>query len=509
MVSPSSSRILLDCTSLVTWPFADHLSGIQRTILGIHKGWSALGENPTLIKYDSGTHAYVLLDISILPELIRRNLTEPEWVSISKEGAASSLPQVTPQLCSEHSFSLRSSPSLARRFVRRLIGYGPAATELKVSFRQLRFNLGMFRGTFGAWLRERLNPTFPLQSIRQPSHTTESGLDHQAVRNPSVVINPGDLIFCLGTELWEMPESISAANALRQQGGLVVRMIYDLIPALMPHWVAAGDLPLRFTMSAIAAIKQADTILTISEFSRREILRFCQREGLDPPPIKPIRLGDRISMRSCHSHSEDLPLPLVPKGNYFLFVSTIDPRKNHKLLYDAWSIMMDADSQSCPELLCVGAINPDSSQLIHEITTDPTIDGKIHFLTDINDHALAWYYRHCIATIFPSLYEGWGLPVSEGLSFGKLCLASNSSSIPEISPDHCLFFDPRDPYALVRLVRKVLDNPSWLRSQEERIATDFQPTTWLTTATQALAAIDWEANRRPSSSATTRQPGEV
>jgi glycosyltransferase involved in cell wall biosynthesis len=508
MVSTSSSRILLDCTSLVTWPFADHLSGIQRTILGLHKGWVTLGEHPTLIRYDSDDKAYVLLDKSILPELIRRNLAETEWVWISKEVSASGLPQVRTQQRPDHSSLLGSRSSLSRRIVRRLLGQGPAATELVASLRQLRFNLGMLRIQFRDWLRERRNPTLPLQSSRQPLHTTEFNLDQQAQHNLPVVIHPGDAIFCLGTELWEMPESITAANALRQQGGLVVRMIYDLIPALKPHWVAE-ELQLQFTQSAIAAIRQSDTILTISEFSKRELLRFCEREHLDPPPIKPIRLGDSISIHTGHSQAEDVVLPLVPKGNYFLFVSTIDPRKNHRLLYDAWSIMMEADPQNCPELLCIGAINPVSKQLIREITTDPMIDGRIHFLTGINDQALAWYYSHCIATIFPSLYEGWGLPVSEGLSFGKLCLASNASSVPEISPDHCLFFDPRDPYAVARLVRKALDNPSWLRSQEERIARDFQPTSWLTTAKQALAAIDWEANRRPSSYATMRQPGEA
>ena len=100
-----------------------------------------------------------------------------------------------------------------------------------------------------------------------------------------------------------------------------------------------------------------------------------------------------------------------------------------------------------------------------------------------------WYFEHCIATIFPSLYEGWGLPVAESLARGRLCLASNASSIPEIS-ELPLFFDPQDVIRLSKLIVRVTEDHEWRASEEEKIRTHFKPTTWAETAEQILEAAE-------------------
>ena len=87
------------------------------------------------------------------------------------------------------------------------------------------------------------------------------------------------------------------------------------------------------------------------------------------------------------------------------------------------------------------------------------------------------------------------MPVAESLGHGRMCLASNASSIPEISSDLPEFFDPFDVHGLVTLVERVLDDPAWVQHREETIRTEFRPTEWRETAAQVLAAIDPSASR--------------
>ena len=185
------------------------------------------------------------------------------------------------------------------------------------------------------------------------------------------------------------------------------------------------------------------------------------------------------------------PLPrFVPARPFFLCVSTLDVRKNHRLLYDAWRLLAARDPAGCPDLLCIGVPHLHVGDLLHEIRSDWHVNGRIHMLRGIDDHELAWYYRHCAATIYPSWYEGWGLPVAESLGQGRICLAANTTSIPEISGDLPEFFAPHDTGRLVELVERVLGDPDWRAEREARIRASFRPTTWTDTARQVLRALD-------------------
>jgi glycosyltransferase involved in cell wall biosynthesis len=237
-------------------------------------------------------------------------------------------------------------------------------------------------------------------------------------------------------------------------------------------------------------------VLTISEFTKGEILRYCAECGIAVPPLTVVRLGDVIDAADS---SEPPPLPrFVPSRPFFVCVSTLDVRKNHRLLYDAWSQLAAADPDTCPDLLCIGTKHVLVDDLLHEIRHDRAVNGRIHLLDDVTDHELAWYYSACTATIYPSRYEGWGLPVAESLGRGKLCLASNATSIPEIDADLPAFFDPLDAHGLACLVRKAVDEPDWVSEREREIRDSFVATPWSHTAGQVLAAV------RPATAAIRR-----
>jgi glycosyltransferase involved in cell wall biosynthesis len=83
----------------------------------------------------------------------------------------------------------------------------------------------------------------------------------------------------------------------------------------------------------------------------------------------------------------------------------------------------------------------------------------------------------CLLTIFPSLAEGWGLPVAESLAHGKFCVASNRTSIPEVGGDLIDYFDPADEDQVVAKIERVLFEPGYLAAREARLRTEYRPRT--------------------------------
>jgi hypothetical protein len=118
------------------------------------------------------------------------------------------------------------------------------------------------------------------------------------------------------------------------------------------------------------------------------------------------------------------------------------------------------------------------------------LDGKIIILSDISDEDLNALYAHSSFTVFPSLYEGWGLPVGESLAHGKLCVASSASSIPEVGGEFALYVDPhnlRDGFARIQ---NLIMNPDEIRIHEKKIRDEYTPLPWGQAAGSFMTLIE-------------------
>ena len=144
----------------------------------------------------------------------------------------------------------------------------------------------------------------------------------------------------------------------------------------------------------------------------------------------------------------------------------------------------------CPQLVLVGTIHLHVSDFLHQIRNDRLVNRLIVHLHDVADEELAWYYRHCAFTIYPSIYEGWGLPISESLSLGRYCIAGNRTSLPEAGGDLVDYFDPLDFAGCYKLVYRAVTDPDYVRQCEERIRTNYVPHTWAMTAAHISEIVD-------------------
>jgi glycosyltransferase involved in cell wall biosynthesis len=471
--------IWYDVSDIADWRLS-HFTGIQRVVLGVLRGMLESGVEVRLTRYDSRRRTFDALSVNELPPMLRE-------FAVGEDSAHAGAG--TPASTARRTSRWRTG---RRTFRDALLGQVPEASALRTAIWDFDKASRQVRWQLRKWTRARITAIVHrnagASTVPTPYCSDEPGrLERPLGGGP---IAPGDVFVSLGAT-WTVDGHPDAVAGLRAGGVRIVRMIYDLIPTLKPQWVdhpSAGVWHSRpMTEWARRVLAESDLVLTISEFSRREIERYCSGHGLVSAQLSVVRLGDEL----IRTWGDALPLPrVVPRRPFVLCVCTIDLRKNHRMLYDAWTVLTSRDQECCPDLLCIGVQHLYTQELVREITTDRQVNGHIHFLSDIPDVELEWYYRNCLATVYPSRYEGWGLPVAESLARGRLVLSSNAASMPEISGDLPCFFDPMDVYALVGLVERLVAQPDWVRQREAEIREKFVPTRWSQTATQLMQRLE-------------------
>jgi glycosyltransferase involved in cell wall biosynthesis len=355
-------RIWLDCSSLGSWNLK-HLTGIQRTVLGICKGFRHHGREPILFSFDEVDHYFRRIDLQELPDLIRLNMESSEWISMEQELAKETIGPVTAELRQPNPGLF--PPSQKDRLKRRVLGEDATAEDLRRSISACKLSLWHLQSSGRSWLAARRLRRNQLLIDAAPEAAPECSVKENDIRRE---LQPGDLICCFGSENYQMEEAISASKHLRQAGGKVVRIIYDMIPATQPQWInekVCHD----FCSSIRKAIETADLLLTISTYSQLDLQRFASDSGISLPPVQTIRLGDDVVHERKRIPKEPIQAER-PQRPFFLCIGTVEPRKNHQLLYAAWRRMAELSSETCPDLVCIGVHNIMSSQVIRELSQD-------------------------------------------------------------------------------------------------------------------------------------------
>jgi glycosyltransferase involved in cell wall biosynthesis len=176
---------------------------------------------------------------------------------------------------------------------------------------------------------------------------------------------------------------------------------------------------------------------------------------------------------------------------YVLFVSTIELRKNHRLLVRVWQRLLERHGTNLvPNLVFAGKIGWLVDDLLDDLEASDYLNGKIILLRNLSDAELQQAYHSCLFTVFPSLSEGWGLPIAESLAHGKFCVASNHTSIPEAGGNLVDYFDPlNEDDALAKIERPLID-PSYLAAREAQLRAEYRVRTWGDCVRALIEALD-------------------
>lgn len=289
----------------------------------------------------------------------------------------------------------------------------------------------------------------------------------------------GDRWVSLGLD-WDTLDQVELYR-LKQRHRLRTTLIcYDVIPALFPQLVVLP--PGGFGAYVVDLAWCADEVLCISEHTRSDFEGLLRRLGAPVPRTHVIRLGSELGMDPGGPSQPPAHLPHGPGARPFvLFVSTIERRKNHDLLYRAWVRLRERGVEPY-RLVCVGMRGWGVTDLMHDLQLDPRVRDDILLLDRVDDAQLAWLYQNCAFTVFPSLYEGWGLPLVESLAWGKFCLASNAASLPEAGGPWAEYLDPWDLPAWVERLAHYMGQPQAVAEREARIGREFIAPRWADTA---------------------------
>ena len=269
-----------------------------------------------------------------------------------------------------------------------------------------------------------------------------------------------------------------------------VSTIFDVLPmaAARRKDQSQND---RATADFDTIFRLSSLCLCISETTKQDVEEYAQIRGLRCPDCAVIPLAQDLP-----AAPRDKPAGLnVSAGDYVLTVGTITARKNQRILVDVWREFVKKGIHPECKLVIVGAIAQDSHAFINEIRGEPDLASRVLVFENADDSALAWLYRNCRFTAFPSFLEGFGLPVAESLSMGKLCVASSASAIPEAAQGQAILLSPNDQQSWQSTITRLLDDVELVRSAELRIAGGYRRQTWSDTADRILELINSRSSK--------------
>lgn len=290
---------------------------------------------------------------------------------------------------------------------------------------------------------------------------------------------------CLFGGCWGVANLMEEMTIQKNDKNLtVITLIYDLIPVFQPYLFGIGFQEI-FIKYASRALIISDKILAISDSTKKNIEELSKNLSIKTQLIKVVRLGDDGQSIGMHGEQTDQEI----SRPYILCVGTIEVRKNHLLIYQAYKYLIEKYGMTAklPDLYIVGGIGWFTDDIRHQVSSDPQINKRMHIITNCSDAELVSLYKNCLFTVYPSMYEGWGLPIAESLHYGKFCLASQTSSMPEIAGDLLEYFSPYDSSQFAELIWAYSTDSGKLKTKEERILREFKPTRWKDSAEGILA----------------------
>lgn len=249
--------------------------------------------------------------------------------------------------------------------------------------------------------------------------------------------------------------------------GPIVTTVHDLSVLRHPQWHPA-DRVRWYERDLPASLPRSDHFISVSEFTKREMVQLL---GLKEDRISVIPLGVRAVFhpRPARETQAWLAARGLPSA-YFLFVGTLEPRKNLNGLLAAYARLPGEYRKRFPLLIAGGGgwgtQRLDQQIRAHGLSQDPQAGlGLVQALGYVSDEDLSWLYAGARALVWPTFYEGFGLPPLECMATGTPVITSRAASLPEVVGDAGLLVDPNDVDELAQAMRRIIE--------EENLAGDL------------------------------------
>jgi glycosyltransferase involved in cell wall biosynthesis len=259
---------------------------------------------------------------------------------------------------------------------------------------------------------------------------------------------------------------------------------YDLVGELRPH-LCSADAAARFSHYLKTGIACADTIFCVSRQTKIDVETFFGSVPAASPKIRLVSLGADHLQIVADAQAK----AYAGRRDYILYVSTLDRRKNHDTIYKAYVTLRQHYHMEPPLCIFVGRHGWGVDSLLTNVRADPRVKRDFLVLSHVSDAELAGLYQNCLFTVYPSLYEGWPLPLTESLSLGKFALAANGSSLPEAGGPFVEFLDPWNVDQWAQRIQTYVEDRELLRRREASVKGGYSTVPWRSTCEAVLEAL--------------------
>ncbi len=281
------------------------------------------------------------------------------------------------------------------------------------------------------------------------------------IRNPRFELNP--IRFMPGRFYNQLSENLGFPDIRRLAGhcdlyhfpnfiihplkrGKAVVTVHDLSFARFPQYAESSNLK-RLDKRFQYTLERADAIIAVSKFSKRELTEMY---GVEPERIEVIYQG--VTVVPAKQIKESLP------SNYFIFVGTIEPRKNLGRLLEAWRIVRSRMTGKWKHKLLIAGAEGWGCASIREQAREKGIEDDLITLGYVEKEDLPALYRGAEALVFPSIYEGFGLPPLEAMAQGTPVISSSKASLPEVVGEAAIMFDPYNPDEIADAIIRIAED---------------------------------------------------
>jgi glycosyltransferase involved in cell wall biosynthesis len=304
----------------------------------------------------------------------------------------------------------------------------------------------------------------------------------------------GTLARRIGPRLLHLPDPPGTPLDMRQPR---IVTCHDLIPLVLAKDYLApvpGARALQW-LRDFARYRTARRVIAISDATRRDLISYL---GLAPDRVDVVHSGvdhDRFSATPAPGERERMVFQLGFDAPFLLCLGASDLRKNLPLLvrsYGRSGVAKDA------KLVFAGPISPRQRQRLEQAISASGVQGRVLVLGYIEDSLLVALFRHCLAYVFPSSYEGFGLPILEAMACGAPTLTSTLSALGEVAGEAALTVSSLDEETLAAGIARIVSDDALRSSLRERGLAHVKAFTWARCARQTLACYERALSEGPS-----------
>lgn len=223
-----------------------------------------------------------------------------------------------------------------------------------------------------------------------------------------------------------------------------------------------------FKTFGVSGAKKASAVVTVTSYAKDQIAKYS---GIDAAKIIPIHIGPKSSIAEPQQNTATNNYERLLNKKYILHVGTIEKRKNLSTLIAAFELLLQNNTQEIYLVIVGQKSNKPTLQddaIFEMVAASSILKERVVFTGYLSDSETATLYKHAELYVFPSVNEGFGIPILEAFAHRVPVLVANNSCLPEVAGNAAICFDPYNAVALSTLIAQTLNDPALIQSLQQR-----------------------------------------